>query len=81
MWKFRTEISKKIVIKDEHGTEVAYAHNGTIYVTASGNRVAVLRSGEVFGMDGQRIGRLAPRGAVLREGGSFAEAFLRLVAG
>jgi hypothetical protein len=81
MRKFQTAVSKKIIIRDELGAEIAYAHNGTIFVTTDGRRVAILRSGEVYAMDGQRIGRLAPRGAVLREDGSLVEAFLRLVAG
>ena len=77
--KFEAALDK-LMIKDEHGAEVAYAFNGTIFVILDGRRIASLRGGNVYGTNGQMLGRLAPKGAVMREDGTMSEAFLRLVA-
>ena len=70
---------EKKVIKDEHGTKVAFAHLGTIFLVSTGRKVAGLQGGKVYEMDGQLLGRLTPKGTVVREDGTLSEAFFRLV--
>jgi hypothetical protein len=69
----------KIYIKDQQGTEVAYCYNGMVYAVAGGHQVGSLRGGNIYSIDGQLLGRLAPRGVVVCDDGSIPEAFLRIV--
>ena len=70
---------EKKFIKDEHGTKVAFAHLGAIFLISTGRKVAGLQGGNVYGMDGQILGRLTPKGTVVREDETPSEAFFRLV--
>jgi hypothetical protein len=45
----RKRLLSKLKIKDEHGNEVAYAFNGTIFVISDGRGIASLRGGNVYG--------------------------------
>jgi len=58
---------------------VAYCYNGMIYALEGGHQVGSLCGGNVYAVDGQLLGRLAPRGVVMGEEGMVSEAFLRLV--
>ena len=70
----------KIPINDHKGTKVAYSYNGVVYAIP-GQNVGTLRGGNIYGLDGQLLGRLTPRGVVVCEDGSVSETFLRLAAG
>jgi hypothetical protein len=73
------EYRPKIFIKDAEGIECAFVSNGVVYARKDGRPIASVQAGWVHGMDGQIIGRLAPRGAVLHEDGRLSEAFFRLI--
>jgi hypothetical protein len=68
-------ILTKTLIRDEEGTEIAYATGAAVYATASGRRIASLRNGNLCALDGQIFGLLTPSGAVR---GNAAGAFMRL---
>jgi hypothetical protein len=67
--------STKIQIRDDEGAEIAYATGGAVYAAATGKKIANLRNGSLYALDGQIFGLLTPSGAVR---GDAADAFMRL---
>jgi hypothetical protein len=65
----------KSFIRDEEGKEIAYAVGGSVYAVGGGGRIASLRNGSLYALDGQIFGLLTPSGAVR---GNAADAFMRL---
>jgi hypothetical protein len=68
-------ILAKTLIQDDQGAEIAYAIGGAVYAAATGQRIASLRNGCLYTLDGQLVGLLTPSGAVR---GNAADAFMRL---
>jgi hypothetical protein len=70
----------KIYIYDDDEVKVAYAAtNGDVYAISNFRKMANLRDGNLYTLDGQLLGYLTPVGAVRGVDGDTPDAFMRLV--
>jgi hypothetical protein len=46
----------KLFICDDEGGEIAYTRDGVVYAVSTGARIAKLRSGQIYAIDGQFLG-------------------------
>jgi hypothetical protein len=61
------------------GAVIAFTRDGTIYDVVTAERIATLRAGQIYGMDGQHLGTRLPSGKVCSVGGKTPSAFMKLV--
>lgn len=67
-------------IYDDNGDCVARIVNDEVLAEIGGNRIATMRDGNIYAMDGNLIGHLQPGGMVRGDGGATPEAFSKLIA-
>jgi hypothetical protein len=60
----------KMLIHDDEGAVIAYTRDGIVYDVVTGARIAKLRAGQLYTMDGQLLGTRLPSGKVCGVGGT-----------
>jgi hypothetical protein len=67
-------------IYDDRGTCVARIIEDEVFAEKGGNRIATIRNGNIYAMDGDLIGHLQSGGMVRGDGDAMPEAFSKLIA-
>lgn len=66
-------------IYDDQGACVARIINGEVFSEATKRRVATVRDGNIYSLNGKLLGHLQDAGVVRKDGNSTSEAFTTLL--